>query len=109
MRIEEMEQMYKNAEVVYVVCGENVVKCVMLYGAASGTKLAFDKAGNNQVSYEQAVELLNGNVRVFDVAASTTCIPVAYKENASAMEVTVVTGTGATPTFKQFKSANKKA
>lgn len=109
MRIEEMEQMYKNAEVVYDVCGENVVKCVLLYGVASGTKLAFDKAGKNQVSYEQAVELLNGNIRVFDVAASTTCIPVAYKENANAIEVTVVTGTTATAAFKQFKSATKTA
>lgn len=109
MRIEAMEQMYKNAEVVYDVCGENVVKCVMLYGVASGTKLAFDKAGKNQVSYEQAVELLNGNIRVFDVVASTTCIPVAYKENANAIEVTVVTGTTATAAFKQFKSATKTA
>lgn len=104
-----MEKMYKNAEVVYDVCGENVVKCVILYGVASGTKLAFDKAGKNQVSYEQAVELLNGNVRVFDVAASTTCIPVAYKENANAIEVTVVTGTTATAAFKQFKSSTKNA
>lgn len=109
MRIEEVEKMYKKCEVVYDVCGENPIKCVKLYGIAAGTKLAYDKEGKNQVPYEEAVELLNGNVRIFDVAASATCIPVAYKESSNAIEVTVVTGTNATAAFKQFKSSNKTA
>lgn len=107
MEIKKIENMYKQAVIDNAACGEVEVKCVTLYGVASGTKLSFDTEGTNQVSFEEAVELLKGNVRVYDVAATTTCIPVAYKENASAMEVTVVTGTGATAAFKVFKSKTK--
>lgn len=110
MKIENLEKLYRNAEVVFEQCGEGVVKCVKLYGVASGNKLAYDREGNKQVSYEDAVVLLQGPVQIYDVAATTTCIPVAYKENSRAIEVTVVVGTAATTAtaaFKQFKSTTK--
>lgn len=107
MEIKKIENMYKQAKVYNAACGEVEVKGVTLYGVAEDNKLAFDSEGTKQLSFEEAVEILKGYVMVYDVEGNTTCLPVAFKENANAIEVTVVTGTEATPAFKLFKSKTK--